>query len=243
MKMKKAVLLVLLCGFAQLVSAQDLDQPTFVGFNVGFSNPVGKFAKDYDRDAVSGQRGIVFNLEGAKYFNRNFGIGGQITYNINRVNEIEIRNATAVEGYKNNGYNILRVAAGLHGAIPIVDEIGLNYKILGGYSMVRKGAIEAEGVRIFNPQTDNTFCIILGAGVRYLIFPRIFARVNGEFVYTQTNLKPEPGKDSNTFIEYQKRLAEYSSSHPMNVLTLSVGLDYVWEYSKKAKSKKRKSRR
>ncbi len=241
--MKKVLLFFGALFLVLSLYAQDLDQPTFIGASVGLSNPVGKFAKDYDTDAISGQRGYVFNLEGAKFFNSHFGIGGQLTYNVNRVNEIEIRNAKSIEGYKNSGYNIIRLAAGLQGALPIVDEIGVTYKVFGGYSMVRKGAIEAEGVRIFNEQTDNTFCIILGTGIRYLIVPRLFARINGEFIYTHSNLKPQPGKDTNVFLEYQQRLADTSGGHPMNVLTLSVGFDYVWEYNKKAKSKKRKSRR
>ncbi len=237
---------VLLCiGLVVVVStvrAQDLDMPTFLGGNVGLSFPVGRFAKDYDVDAVSGQRGYVLTFEGAKFFNRYFGVGGQFSYNRNQVNETELRNALAIEGYRNDGFYIIRLAAGLYGSVPIVDEIGFHYKLLGGYSMVRKGAIKAEGQKIFDAQVDNTYCIIGGLGMRYLIVPRIFARVSGEFIYTNTNLKPTPGEDTQSLLGYQQKIAEVTSGHPLNVITLSVGIDYIWEYSQRTQ-KRRKSRR
>ncbi len=183
--------------------------------------------------------GFTLGGEGAWYFSKYVGVGGQVTYSYFAFNGLDSISA----GYRGSfdvdrvttsvvgGYNIWNFMTGLYFRYPFSNKLSVTAKLLGGFSSATTPeidvAVEDGGVEdgTFTQQrcTADALGYMAGIGVSYNLCPKLALNLQGVYASTQPDFLID---NTNRNINAGRLLTEYNQ--PLTSFNICLGVSYVF---------------
>jgi len=215
--------------FIQSLTGQT--QGSFVGLRGGVSFPVGQYASKSLEKGCFTQVGFTSGVEGAWYFMKYLGVGGQFSYNLHTVD-------VGVLGYekvkldpflldltiRSDPYQIITGTVGLFSKWNFWNFLSVHGKILGGMMWAKtpyqlyKPTYYQQGPEYYEitPSRDRNFMVSAGLGLQFDLSPCIALRAEGEYQYSNMIF----GFKSATGTRYENRVISFVN----NTLSLVIKL-------------------
>ncbi|SDC83970.1 phosphatase PAP2 family protein [Niabella drilacis] len=172
--------------------------PSFLAIKWGYANAMHNLAKNLEINASS-KLGFEAGLEGAYFFNRNWGIGGDLSFTSFPITASEIYTPNAEDHnvkFETQSIGTANIAAGPYYALHLADRWQLMLKAHGGYSIGSRGTISVktagssggtEEIAAYKPA--NTFRVGTGGALTYKLNSRLGVTGYADYHYTNPVFK------------------------------------------------------
>ncbi len=129
-------------------------KPSFLSVKIGFASPMGDLANS--EEGAYTTNGFTAGFEGAYFFNRNIGIGGEMSITSFPINSDKIELLPEVAPYvelssTGQGYELLTEAMGAayyvlgpYGYVDLSQKFGILFNVAAGYSRGAEGQVLAK---------------------------------------------------------------------------------------------------
>ncbi|MBO9591653.1 MAG: phosphatase PAP2 family protein [Niabella sp.] len=176
--------------------------PSFLAIKWGYANAMHNLAKNLEINASS-KLGFEAGLEGAYFFNRNWGIGGDLSFTSFPITASEIYAPNAEDPANRNvkfltqAIGAANIAAGPYYALHFTDRWQLMLKAHCGYSIGSRGTISIktaaagsgaeQEIAAYKP--SNTFRVGSGGALTYKLNSRLGVTGYADYQYTNPVFK------------------------------------------------------
>jgi len=122
-------------------------KPSFLGMSFGYASAITKDLTTGD-DKLTAKQGTSFGIEGAWFFHKNFGVGGEFAFasfpiNADEYNLEEIEDDEFVTGFYSQPMGVRYLHAGPYFSIPLPRNWFITAKATAGTAMGARGEIVA----------------------------------------------------------------------------------------------------
>jgi opacity protein-like surface antigen len=254
MKTNKIIIL-LAAAFSLSTTAFTQQKPaTFIGAEGGISLPLGNFGKASTASSLMSINGTVNDLSGyaklggfgalngAWFFSRHFGIGGQIKYGTYHLKNVD----SLSQGYEESfdvdttrtttgSYKMWSIMPGLYLDWALAKRFDLTGRALIGVAhastpnitvSIEDGGVFDQSV-IQGSASKTAFAWDLGAGLRYHITRGLAIDARADFFYTKPDFTvPNSGRNNNA----GREVKQYDQ--PLESVNFSLGIAYEFSHKK-----------
>ncbi|MCF3111050.1 phosphatase PAP2 family protein [Niabella sp. CC-SYL272] len=174
--------------------------PSFLAIKWGYANAMHNLAKNLEINASS-KLGFEAGLEGAYFFNRNWGIGSDLSFTSFPITASEIYTPNAEDpSYRNMKFETqsigaANIAVGPYYALHLADRWQLMLKAHCGYSIGSRGTISVKttassnGDEIAAYKPANTFRVGAGGSLTYKLNSRLGVTGYADYHYSNPVFK------------------------------------------------------
>ncbi len=212
------------------------ENPSFLAVKLGFTSGLESIVETEDEEALA-KLGWEAGLEGAYFFNKHWGLGGQIAvasfpFSEDKVNDPDAPNIKGKVLSQSMGN--LTFSVGPYYAIHFSDRWNLMIKALGGYSIGADGNIslkvlshevhipelEDGKVQLAEYKPANVFQFTTGLALTYNITDNLGITAYSDFSHSQSKITYKINDD----ILEEGDLKINTVKHPLNYLSMGVRL-------------------
>lgn len=212
------------------------ENPSFLAVKLGFTSGLESIVETEDEEALA-KLGWEAGLEGAYFFNKHWGLGGQIAvasfpFSEDKVNDPDAPNIKGKVLSQSMGN--LTFSVGPYYAIHFSDRWNLMIKALGGYSIGADGNIslkvlshevhipelEDGKVQLAEYKPANVFQFTTGLALTYNITDNLGITAYSDFNHSQSKITYKINDD----ILEEGDLKINTVKHPLNYLSMGVRL-------------------
>lgn len=196
MKKSILILLVLFISFNSMAG----DGPSFLMLKGSYSMPVGNYASyDLDQGCFT-TNGLTLGAEGAWYFNKNLGVGADVSFSLHTVDAIGIANKIIEDAIllnqlyvRSDPYRMITSMAGLYYSIQIIDRLRVEPKFLAGMMFGRTPwqlyeqelYLLGDNYYKITPSNAHAFAFKTGMSVKYRLSDCIALSIHADYSQSQ----------------------------------------------------------